>query len=693
MNVKTSVLEDLLQAQPHLRSQTYFKSSLIALSHAMEDQVLAGENSPLVIASFQKERFYRMEASRYKRIAQATQHVYVLAAPESDFTNQSGHYETIAFDSEEPLSQEWNLVVLSPNYGTCLVCQERDIPEGETRWLGQTSLEIDTARRFEGIWSFDHDLSRFVAGELLKRILHYRPELADKVAQAHRDYGIDDRPPEPQLPPAVEPLGMNPGPFAERLITYLQAGQYKLLKAYRSIAAQEEQERLVNSITTAIRQSLDPQEILKVAVRELGEALDVCRCLVYRCKETDATATIVHEYAAPGIQSLVGETWALLDNPLFQEAIERQSGVFLEDTDNPQETRMQSLATLLERPTGRDWLAQQVQRWKIGAWLMMPILYRGKLLGILELHHCQGCAHHWSNDEVALVNTIAIQMGTGLIQAETYAHLEDLNQQLEALERTRSNLIAITGHELRTPLSTIQICLESLASEPDMPEELQKVMLNTALVDAERLRELVQDFLTLSRFESGRVEWNLEPLSLPECIELAMSGVKARYGGEYGGESLPELVVDIPSDLPLVQADGEWLVQVLGKLLDNACKFTPSGGSITVRATPMGYRLLKVTVSDTGRGIEPARVEDIFERFYQEEGALRRTTGGTGLGLAICRQAIQRWGGEVWAESEGKDRGSRFHFTIPRLDDEAASEDASASTAGMSAVPKRRRSR
>lgn len=688
MNVKTSVLEDLRQAQPQLRSQTYFKSSLIALSHAMEDQVLAGESSPLVIATFQQERFYRMEANRYTRIAQATDQVYVLAAPESDFTNHSGHYETIAFNPNEPLSQEWNLVVLGRNYGTCLVCQEREIPEDESRWLGQTKLEIDTARRFDGIWSFDRDVSRFVAAQLLKRILHYRPELAEKVTRARQEYGLDDRPPEPRVP-TTEGLGMNPGPFAERLITYLQAGQYKLIKAYRSIAAQEEQERLVNSITTAIRQSLDPQEILKVAVRELGEALDVCRCLVYRCKETDATATIVHEYAAPGITSLVGETWSLLDNPLFQEAIERQSGVFLEDTDNPLNTRMESLARLLQQPTARDWLGQHAQRWKIGAWLMMPILSRGKLLGILELHHCQGCAHHWADDEVALVNTIAIQMGTGLIQAETYAHLEDLNQQLEALERTRSNLIAITGHELRTPLSTIQICLESLASEPDMPAELQKVMLNTALVDAERLRELVQDFLTLSRFESGRVEWNLEPLSLEECIDLAMSGVKARYSGD----SLPELVVDIPSDLPLVQADGEWLVQVLGKLLDNACKFTPSGGAITVRATPMGYRLLKVTVADTGRGIEPARVEDIFERFYQEEGALRRTTGGTGLGLAICRQAIQRWGGQVWAESEGKDRGSRFHFTIPRLEDEATPRTSSTAVEGLSAVPKPRRSR
>ena len=121
------------------------------------------------------------------------------------------------------------------------------------------------------------------------------------------------------------------------------------------------------------------------------------------------------------------------------------------------------------------------------------------------------------------------QLGAALIQAETYAHLEELNQQLEALDRTRSNLIAITGHELRTPLSTIQVCLESLNSEPDMPAELREIMLETALGDADRMRKLVQDFLTLSHLESGRVKWNVESLTLQECVDLALSSVRSRW--------------------------------------------------------------------------------------------------------------------------------------------------------------------
>ncbi|HEY9703892.1 MAG TPA: ATP-binding protein, partial [Allocoleopsis sp.] len=301
------------------------------------------------------------------------------------------------------------------------------------------------------------------------------------------------------------------------------------------------------------------------------------------------------------------------------------------------------------------------EMFNITSWLMVPILYQDKLLGMIELHHCEMNCYEWPPAQIELVEAIADQIGTALIQAESYSNLEDLTDQLEALDRTRSNLVAITGHELRTPLSTIQVCLESLASEPDMPAELRQIMLNSALEDAERMRKLIQDFLTLSRLESGRVEWHPEALSLQECIDLALSSIHARYRLE----PIPRINVNLPLDLPLVRADGEWLVEVLSKLLDNACKFTPSEGLITIETQYYGNDKIEVLVIDNGRGIEGKRLETVFERFYQEEGALRRTAGGTGLGLAICRQIVNNWGGQIWAESIGKDQGSKFHFTLP----------------------------
>jgi DICT domain-containing protein/signal transduction histidine kinase len=638
MSISTSVLEELLRKLPHLRPQIYFKASLTALSHAMEDQVLAGNSEPpLIIANFQRERFYRQEAHRYLRLSGLTSQIYVLAAPEASFTSGSDHYETIAFEPDDQLTHEWHLIVIGSQYSTCLVCRERQTPSFP---VSVDPPGMDQTRRFEGIWTFDRQVCCQAADILLERIQIYRPELTPKIQAAKADFLGN-------VPSGLRKV--DPDPFAQRLVTYLQAGQYKLLKAYRSMAAQERRERLVNLITSAIRQSLDPDEIFNVAVQELGQAMQVCRCLMYRCKSTDATATIQHEFlSSPTLNSLLGEQWPIRANVLFQTVMQSQEAIAITDTQDEEMINLRSLQ-------------QQIDQWQIRSWLIAPIFYQGRLMGMVELHGCTDHPTFWSQDVISMVEAIAAQLAIALIQAEAYANLEDLNQQLEALERTRSNLIAITGHELRTPLSTIQVCLESLATEPDMPLELRQVMLSTALDDAERLRHLVQDFLTLSQLESGRVDWHIETISLQECIDLALSSIRAHHRNNQ----LPDITTSVPADLPLVRADGEWLVEVLSKLLDNACKFTEPTGQVKIGAQQTDEAMLKVTVKDTGRGIEPNRLEIVFDRFYQEEGALRRTTGGTGLGLAICRQVIAGMGGEIWAESNGRGQGSQFHFTLP----------------------------
>jgi DICT domain-containing protein/signal transduction histidine kinase len=636
MIIATSLLQELLEAQPHLHAQMYFKSSLTALSHAMEDQVLANRGQqPLVMACFQRERFYRQESNRYLRIADITPHVYVLAAPETEFCNASGAYESIAFSPEDGLSQEWHLIIISSQYTVSLVCREhRSAPDS-------VLLPMDQSRRFEGIWTFDRQVSCTAARLLLQRIGRYRPELQDQIQQA--------------LTQIVQPAGegsplVHPSPFADRLVTYLQASQYRQLKAYRQIATQERKERLINSMTSAIRRSLNVDQVLSVAVQELGQALHCDRCILYQCQSQTDAALIEYEFVLVNDDSLLGQSWPLATNPWFAQVARQQEPLYIEQvlTD----------LRLNQQKALRAYLTQV----QLHSLLMVPMVYQGRLLGIIELHHTEATdAHRWSDAEIGLVEAIATQVGIALIQAQAYAELEHLNQQLEALERARSNLIAITGHELRTPLSTIQICLESLANEPDMEPEVQQVMLSTALTDAERMRKLVQDFLILSRLESGRVDWHTEALLLEECIELALSSIKTRKNPQ----SLPTIEVKLPASLPMVKADGEWLVEVLVKLLDNACKFTSAAGQIAIAAITTPSKMVEVIISDTGRGIEPDRLEIVFDRFYQEEGALRRTTGGTGLGLAICRQVIHHLGGQIWAESQGKDQGSSFHFTLP----------------------------
>lgn len=487
---------------------------------------------------------------------------------------------------------------------------------------------------------------------LLERILWYRPELSAKIEEARQRFGIDRPRKDVEINHHSEfACNIDTDPFVQRLVTYLQASQYKLHKAYRSISAQARKERLVNSISSAIRRSLNPQEILQVAAQELGQNLEACRCLIYRTQATDTQAIIEQEFVIPGVLSLSGQAWQLANNPLFQDVVNTGEGVCISDTLN--DSRISKSKTL--------WYP--IEKFGIRSWLIEPVLCQGRLLGIIELHYCSDKPHEWQAGELDLVKAIATSIGAALIQAEAYANLEKLNQQLEALDQTRSNLIAITGHELRTPLSTIQVCLESLSTEPDMPPELKEIMLSTALTDSERMRKLIQDFLTLSNLESGRVEWHPESLHLQECIDLALSRVRARSGAE----KLPNISAEISPHIPLIRADGDWLVEVLAKLVDNACKFTPSAGAITINADHNGKQMVEVSVVDTGRGIEPNRLEAVFDLFYQEEGALRRTTGGTGLGLAISRQIVNNWGGKIWAESAGKNQGSQFYFTIPMV--------------------------
>jgi DICT domain-containing protein/GAF domain-containing protein len=650
MNDSNSLLQDLLQLFPHLRAQIYFKASLTALSHAIEDLVLAGTDKPLVIANFQQERFYRQETGRYQRIAQRTDRVYVLAAPETDFASAPAAYATIGLEPTDELAQEWHLAIVGQNYSACLICREHAAPVD--------TIDLDAARQFRGFWTFDPDVSRQAALLLLQRIGRYRPDLAQQIDRDKQDYQLRSRR-DRIIPPATPAIDAEL--FTNRLVTYLQASQYKQVKAYRRLVAEERQERLVNQIAAAVRQSLKLEDVLAVTIREVSQVFGHCRCLVYTLPRASSVANLTprseHEFAPAS--SLLGQNWQLATHPQFQATIDRGHIVSIADTTQDSGIQLHS-----------D-LQQQLAQAQIQACLLVPIADRHQCLAVLELH--QDRPYLWSAVDRELLATIATQVGIAIIQAEAFVNLQQLNQQLVAVKQTQTNLIAIVGHELRTPLSTIQVCLECLDSEPDMPLEFQQSMVETALADSERLRRLIHDFLLLSRLESNLTTWQMEPIDLADAISLVVSHLQVAAQPR----DLPTVIVDLPPALPLALADNEALFQLLSKVLDNACKFTPPTGTITVTIEEVKIptnqtksslqSMLEVQIADTGCGIEPDRLETIFERFHQEEGFLQRAVGGAGLGLAICKQLARQLGGQIWATSQGKGRGSQFYVTVPVL--------------------------
>jgi DICT domain-containing protein/GAF domain-containing protein len=661
MNDSNSLLQDLLQSFPQIQSQIYFKTSLTALSHAIEDIVLAGTEQPLVIANFQQERFYRQEAARYRRIAERTDLVYVLAAPETDFASVDAPYATIGLERSDPLAQEWHLAVIGEHFSACLICREHAAPVD--------AIELDSARQFQGFWTFDPDVSRQAALLLCQRIVRYRPDLAQQIEIAKQRCQLTTERESRSVP---APKGLDAQLFIDRLVTYLQASQYKQVRSYRRVVADERRERLVNQIAAAVRQSLRLEDILAVTMREVSQLFGQCRCLVYHLPQdlsipSAFADTSEYEFVPRSdLGSLLGQNWRLATHPQFQPMLDRGNIISIADTS--QDLGIQSHPDL----------QQQLAAARVQACLLVPI-YAGiaqtesrQCLGVIELHRDR--PHLWTIVDRELLAAIATQVSISLIQAEAFVHLQQLNQQLVAIEQTQTNLIAIVGHELRTPLSTIQVCLESLDAEPDMPVTFRQSMVEIALTDSERLRRLVQDFLLLSRLESNLTNWQLEPVDLADAISLAVSHLQAAAQPR----NLPQIIVDLPDRVPLAVADNEALFQLLSKILDNACKFTPPTGTITVSieevAIPTTRQqhvppMLTVCVADTGCGIESDRLETIFERFHQEEGFLQRAVGGAGLGLAICKQLARQLGGQIWASSPGKGRGSQFYITIPVLVD------------------------
>jgi two-component system phosphate regulon sensor histidine kinase PhoR len=230
---------------------------------------------------------------------------------------------------------------------------------------------------------------------------------------------------------------------------------------------------------------------------------------------------------------------------------------------------------------------------------------------------------------------------------------------LKRLENIRKDFVANVSHELRTPVSVIKGYAETILSEgKNLPPEKLVQFTEVIHSHAERLAHLISDLLTLSRIESGAVP--LEPVAV--SISSAVNRATHLLEQKALSKEVRLCKTDALVSMPAIQADPDKLDQVLINLLDNAIKFTPAGGTVTVDATDLGDRI-RIDVSDSGIGIPPKDIPRIFERFYRVDTARSRELGGTGLGLAIVKHIVQAHGGSITVESS-PGKGTTFSFTI-----------------------------
>ena len=243
------------------------------------------------------------------------------------------------------------------------------------------------------------------------------------------------------------------------------------------------------------------------------------------------------------------------------------------------------------------------------------------------------------------------------------------NEELKKLDNAKTEFLSIASHQLRTPLTAIKgfisLILEGAYGkvEPEMRGALNKIA-----ISSERLIQLVEDLLNVSRIESGRMQYRFESASLSPLLEDLCENfaLVAKQRDLYLDLKLPE------GGLPEINMDPAKMREVLSNLIDNALKYTEKGG-VTVRAEKLeavdsktkASDVVRVTVADTGIGIPAEEIPYLFQKFSRGKDTKRLHVGGTGLGLYVGKNIVEAHGGQIWIESDGAGRGTKFIMELP----------------------------
>lgn len=312
--------------------------------------------------------------------------------------------------------------------------------------------------------------------------------------------------------------------------------------------------------------------------------------------------------------------------------------------------------------------------------MFAPISLSENFFGFIEIYR----ETEFTTEDATCFQTLAQQVSLPLKSASLYEQIKKTNQQLERLERLKSEFISIVSHELRTPLTAIKNSLDILLSGKSgaLTETMDK-FINMAKRNVVRLSGIINDLLDLSKIEAGKMDFKFDITKIDTVVEY----VKTTLQGVAKDKGLT-IKTKIEDNLTDIYADAHRLEQVLTNLVSNAIKFTEEGGEIeistkVVDASELEYdesfepelkklkgKYVLLSVNDSGIGIAKEDLTHVFDKFAQIENSLSRKVGGSGLGLPIARQLLEAHNGAIWCDSVvGK--GSSFNFVIPVADEKS----------------------
>lgn len=303
---------------------------------------------------------------------------------------------------------------------------------------------------------------------------------------------------------------------------------------------------------------------------------------------------------------------------------------------------------------------------------------KNEIIGLLLLGE-KSSGEIYSEQDLRVIDILSPEMAVAIQNAQSYDKikkfnvilteevkkatfdLQKANVKLKELDQLKDEFVSVASHELRTPMTAIRSYVWMALSRSDVPlSEKLKRYLTRALISTERLINLVNDMLNISRIESGRVEIIPTPFSIVELAKEVYNEI------ELKAREKNIAIHILASNVPEVFADPDKILQVFLNLLGNAMKFTPSGGDITISFFTDG-RIVETSIKDTGVGISKEDIGHLFKKFGRLDNSYvaAATSGGTGLGLYICRTLIELSQGSIKAYSPGVGQGSVFSFTLP----------------------------
>ena len=394
--------------------------------------------------------------------------------------------------------------------------------------------------------------------------------------------------------------------------------------------------------------------VIEEVLMNIGQAASVSRVYVFvnhLDEEENLLSSQRYEWVAAGIDSQANNA-NLQGFPWYGEGFDRWADLLERGELISASVRNLSKAE-------RDLLEPQ----GIKSLLLVPIMVENAWWGFLGLDECLR-ERDWTDAEQDSLRAAADMLGAAIAKQQTQDALLNAKEAAEAASKAKSQFLANMSHELRTPLNHI-IGFTELVVDKRLGSlgQKQEQYLGNVLQSSRHLLSLVNDILDLSKVEAGKLELEPGPVNFKQLLENSLVMVKEkamRHGIQlsFDGDGIPEEIT----------ADDRKLKQILYNLLFNAVKFTPDGGRVRLAAcmaADEGY--VEISVTDTGIGIKSKDLKRIFDPFEQADGSSGRKYEGTGLGLSLTRKLVELHGGRIWAESDGKGRGSRFSFNIPLI--------------------------